>query len=256
MLDSNQWSSRWFKQPPNLPCLQHLPICPTGVPRKKCIVRASSEGRFASCVVHFLLVFQDSVRSVAIFLKSCFLDASCRMNIEVHDSVGCSFLLRLKVLNYSHSIDICWVLAWANPLKMEVWKMMWHYSPLQSFSKEFDLRGYPPIGVFTFFDRPASHRLPVASMHCMYQCMYMFTNKLGNAKKVSTANAWREIQSRYSTWLESHMQYLSTRWNIQNACWVSCFFNSSLDSTPGCHQILSPTFSSLFVTSEAARRIS
>lgn len=89
--------------------------------------------------------------------------------------------------------------------------MMWHDSPLQSFSKEFDLRGYPPIGVFTFFDRPASHRLPVASMHCMYQCMYMFTNKVGNAKKVSAANAWREIQSRYSTWLESHIIYSTSQ---------------------------------------------
>lgn len=119
--------------------------------------------------------------------------------------------------------------------------MMWHDSPLQSFSKEFDLRGYPPIGVFTFFDRPASHRLPVASMHCMYQCMYMFTNKVGNAKKVSAANAWREIQSRYSTWLESHIIYSTSQQDGTYKMRVEClvFFKNSLDSTPDCHQIFS-----------------
>jgi len=241
MLHSNQWSSPIHR--PWIPTVEGsiqttapaaLPATfahglNTGVPRKKCIVRASSEGRFASCVVHFLLVFQDSVR---FFWNLVFLDAIVvGWGFEVHDSVGCSFRtwgwrywiihIQLTYVESEHELT---------PLKMEVWKMMWHYSPLQSFSKEFDLRGYPPIGGFTcfyLFRQASISSATVASMHCMYQCMYMFTNKVGNAKKVSKANAWREIQSRYSTWLESHIQHLSPRRNIQNVinvCWVSCCF--------------------------------
>ena len=55
----------------------------------------------------------------AFFLKSCFFRCNrCRMRFR--GSWLCRLFLpnlRLKVLNYSHSIDICWVLAWTNPLK-------------------------------------------------------------------------------------------------------------------------------------------
>lgn len=100
--------SDWWRFHSNIPAPSALPATSahgpnTGVPRKKCIVGASSDGRFASCVVHLLLVFQDSVRSLAVFSEIWFFRCDhCRMRFR--GSWLCRLFLpnlRLKVLNYS-----------------------------------------------------------------------------------------------------------------------------------------------------------